>query len=302
MARDKKNDKKLTKAQIAENRDAFVFILPAMLVIFIFLIMPTFNLFYMSFRSTNFAGRPDTFVGLQNYQNLFKDLIFTRSITSTLIFGIAGLPIQLGLALFLAIQVNKKIAGTTFFRTVFFIPVVVSFVVVSLLWKYLYNIDMGLFNVILNSLNLPRQTFLGNANQALACIMATYTWKTFGFYMMIYISGLQGIPVELYESSSLDGVNGWQRFRYITFPLLNKTTLFVVVIGSINIIVKSFIPTFVMTEGGPRSVTTMLVYFIWRNAFRIMEIGYASAAAVILFLIVMAITVIQFVVGDKDNT
>ena len=293
---------KITKQALQRNRDAFAFLAPAMLVIFIFLVLPACNLFYMSFRSTNYAGRPDIFVGWENYKNLFDDLIFTRSISSTLIFSAIGLPIQLGLALFLAIQVNKKNPFTTFFRTVYFIPVVISFVVVSLLWKYMYNKDMGLINALLSWLGLPKQGFLSDANQALSSIIATYTWKTFGFYMMIYVSGLQSIPEELYESAAIDGVNGWQKFAYITFPLLKSTTLFVIVIGSINIIVKSFIPTFVMTEGGPRSVTTMLVYFIWRNAFRLMEIGYASAAAVILFLIVMVITILQLVIGDRENT
>lgn len=265
------------------------------------MLFPTINLFYMSLRTTNFAGRPDVFIGLENYSTLFNDLSFLRSLKATLFFSLIGLPLQIMLALFLAVQVNKEIPLTTLFRTILFIPVVISFVVVSLLWKYMYNTEMGLINVLLNSLGIKKVGFLSNTSTALPSIIVTYTWKTFGFYMMIFISGLQTIPTELYESAAIDGVNGWKRFRHITFPLLKNTTLFVVVIGSINIIVKSFIPTFVMTEGGPRSVTTMLVYYVWRNAFRLMEIGYASAAATVLFVLVMLITVVQFIVGDKSN-
>ena len=281
---------------------AYLFILPAMMILLTFIIYPTFRVFILSFTSENWLGRPARFVGFDNYTFLLSTSAFIRSLEATVRFSVLGLVLQMGAALMLAVLLVKGFRGEKFFRTIYFIPVTMSLVVTSLLWRMLYNMNLGLFNNVLVHFGFMRQHFLSSMEQALPGVVVTYAWKTFGFYMMIFIAGLKGIPPELYESAMIDGANAWQRFVRITLPLLKRTTLFVFVIGSINIIAKSIVPVFTMTWGGPRGTTTTTIFYIWQEAFNRMEVGVASAATVMLFFVVIVITAMQFFLGDRDNT
>lgn len=292
----------ISRRQLREWGAAYLFILPAIVCIGLFLVYASVRLFYLSFTSANFSGKPEVFVGLENYVYLFQQSNFRRAVTSTLLFLAVGMPLQLILSLLLATQVVKPLRGTTFFRTVYFVPVVMAFVAVSLLWKQILDKNMGLLNNLLDFFGQPRQEFLSNMNLTLWSLLAVYIWKNFGYFMMIYVSGLKEIPNELYEASVIDGAGGMQKFFYITLPMLRRTNLFVLVLSTTNIIVKSFVPTHIMTAGGPRHSTTMLVYYVWKQAFSLQQVGNASAAAVVLFLIIMLVTALQFQFADRDNS
>ncbi|MCT4687219.1 carbohydrate ABC transporter permease [Vallitalea sp.] len=292
---------KVSKKQKKEMMIAYLFLLPALLVIGIFVITPICKLFYTSMRSTDLMGGNDIFIGLKNYSDLVRDAEFIRSFKASLYFMIIVMPLQTALALFMAIQVNKKIKGAGIYRSIYFLPVVTSFLVIAYLWKFMYNTNFGLINEILNVLHITRVNFLGNTNTAMNSIIVACIWKSWAFFMMIYLAGLKEIPVSLYESAAIDGVNSWQKFRYITFPMLKKTTLFIVMITSMDAFVKVFVPVFAMTQGGPRGTTNILVFHIWRQAFRLNQVGYASAAAVIMFLFVLIMSIIQFKIGDDKE-
>lgn len=280
---------------------AYIFLMPALLIIGVFVICPTLKLFYTSLRGTNLMGGNDIFVGLDNYIELIRDPEFIRSFKASLYFMVMTVPLQTVLALFMAIQVNKNIKGIGVFRTIYFFPVVTSFLVIAYLWKFMLNTNFGFINEVLSSLGLKRVNFLGNVDTAMNSIVVTSIWKSWAFFMMIYLAGLKEIPKSLYESASIDGANSMQQFWYITFPMLKKTTLFIVMITTMDSIVKVFVPAYAMTGGGPRGTTDILVHYVWRQAFRLNHVGYASAAAVIMFTFVLILSIIQFVVGDEKE-
>lgn len=287
------------KNTFKEARTAYLFLLPALLVIGVFIILPIVKLFYTSMTNTNLLGGESTFVGFKNFFDLLQDTEFIRSFKASFYFMIVVVPIQAVLSLFMAIQVNKKIKGIGFYRTIYFFPVVTSFLVIAYLWKFMFNTNFGLINEMLNVLGLARINFLGNTKTAMNSIIVTCIWKSWAFFMMIYLAGLKEIPESLYESASIDGANTIQKFWYVTFPMLKRTTLFIIMITTMDAFVKVFVPVFAMTQGGPRGSTNILVFYIWRQAFRLNQVGYASAAAVLLFVFVLTLSIIQFKIGDE---
>jgi len=164
--------------------------------------------------------------------------------------------------------------------------------VVAIIWKLLYNVDAGILNGLLGRLGLPKQLFLASTTQAMPAVMAMSVWKSCGFFMLIFLAGLQAIPDQLYEAARMDGASRWQRFRHVTFPMLNHSMLFVLVITSMDAM-KLFAPIFVMTNGGPLNATNVIVYYIYKATFLFLKVGYASAMAFVLFGIILALTLIQ---------
>src|SRR5206468_3913793 len=192
----------------------------------------------------------------------------------------------------LALLFKQRVAGLAFFRSAFFVPVVTSLVVVSTVWKLMYN-SQGFLNGLLSTLGLSPQPFLASTTQALPSLVVMSVWKDVGFYMLIFLAGLQAISVELYESAAIDGTTRWQSFTRITLPLLRRAAVFVVVVGTISAF-KIFTPVYLMTDGGPADSTMVLVFYIFRTAFRYFEMGYASAMSFILLAIVLVLTLVQF--------
>lgn len=280
---------------------AYLFLFPALAVVGVFVLHPIVKLFYDSLRGVNLMGGNDIFIGLENFTELIKDPEFIRSFKASVTFMLMTMPFQTIVALFIAIQVNKKLPAMGIYRTIFFIPVVTSFLVIAYLWKFMYNTNFGLINEFLSVLGLPRKNFLGSVDTAMPSIVVTSIWKSWAFFMMIYLAGLKEIPESIYESAAIDGVNSWQKFRFITFPMLKKTTLFIVMITTMDSFVKVFVPVFAMTQGGPRGTTDILVHYVWRQAFRLNQVGYASAAAVIMFVFVLVLSIIQFKIGDDKE-
>ena len=229
------------------------------------------------------------------------DALFWKSLLNTLVFAAVIAPLQGGLALVLALLINSKIRGKVFFRTVYFIPVVTSMVVVSILWIFFYQKD-GLANVILDAVipGFEPVSFLTSPELAMPAIIFMSAWQAVGFHMIIWLAGLQTIPGELYEAAKVDGANFWQQFRAVTWPGLRTTFVFILIIISIQAM-GVFTQINVMTQGGPLDSTTTFVFHIFREGFRKNDIGYSSALAIVFFLIVVTISVIQRrLTRDKD--
>jgi ABC-type sugar transport system permease subunit len=278
----------------------YLFVAPALLVIGLFVLYPVFNLFYLSLCKANILGRT-RFMGFNNYLDLFTSLDFANSVRATIVFMVVVVVVQTALALVVALLVESESRGMGALRTLYFIPVVIPFVVASFLWKFIYDPDVGLINSIFQALHLPRTGFLADPSQALGSLIAACVWKAWAFFTMIFLSGLKEIPRELYECAAIEGARPSQRVRFITLPLLRRVLLFVIVVTTMDSVARVFTPVFVMTQGGPRGVTDLLVYYDWRTAFRVGDIGFASAVAVFMFAFVLLINLVQLRLGRERD-
>lgn len=235
-----------------------------------------------------------TFVGLSNFAKIFRKEVFRSSLVHTLIFTVATVVFTTLISLMLAVALNKKLRGTNFFRSAIFFPYVASIVAVGAVWQQLFQPEYGPINTLLKGIGIANPPgWLTSTQWALAVVIIVNVWKNMGYFMIIYLAALQDIPFSLYEASDIDGATGWQKFRYITFPMLSSATFFVVLMLTINSF-KIFDLVYVMTEGGPGTSTTMLVNYIYDQAFVSWDYGTASAASMVLFIIVCILTVIQF--------
>jgi multiple sugar transport system permease protein len=268
---------------------------PAVVLFTVFLLIPIVLAFALAFTNARLISpRPAEFIGLENFSFLMSDPVFWASVRNTFYFAVVVVPVQASLALGLALLVNAKVRGTQFFRTIYFLPVVTSMVVVSLLWRFMYQED-GLINQL-----LVKATFgafepidwLNDPTWALPAIMVMSIWQGVGFHMVIWLAGLQTIPAELYEASSLDGAGGWDQFRYVTWPGLMHTRTFILV--TITIAAFSlFTQISVMTQGGPLDSTTTVVYHAVRSGYSQLQTGYASAISLVFFVMVLTVSLIQ---------
>jgi len=267
-----------------------IFALPATILFAIFAAYPIFQTFYLSFFSYNLA-KPKQFVGLENYIYLLNDTVFKTSIINTFMYAILTYLPTLIIALVLALVLNTKIPGRGFLRMLNFIPVVVSWVIMAVIWKMMFH-QNGLINVFLEQIGLPAVDWLLSEEWAPWAIIIPSIWKEVGFYMVIFLAGLQNIPYAYYEASMIDGASRWQSFKYITIPLLRPTLVLSIVISIINGL-KVFTPQFVMTQGGPAGATKVMALIIYQTAFAYNRIGRASAMSVILFIIILVLTLVQ---------
>jgi multiple sugar transport system permease protein len=272
---------------------AYGFLLPNLIGFAVFTFLPVIAALLISFTSWDLL-RPAQWVGLENYQRLTTDPIFHRVLRNTVYYVIGTVPIQMLLALLVAMALNRRIPGTLFFRTAFFMPVVASTVAVALVWRWIFHADFGLLNSFLYMIGATDPpNWLSSTRWAMPAIIIMSIWQQIGFSMVLFLAGLQGVPVHLYEAAKIDGASSWQRFIYITVPLLSSTTFFVLVISVINSF-QVFDQAFIMTEGGPANATNTLVFNIYRYAFQFFQMGYAAAMAWVLFAIIFVVTVIQF--------
>jgi multiple sugar transport system permease protein len=276
---------------------AWVLALPFMLLFSVFTALPVISSLYMSLtdikskdlRSPFAVG----FVGLQNYAHVFGDSQFRQSAFNTAYFVVIGVPLTLGIALAAALALDK---GITRFRTVFrvgyYTPVVTSIVAVAVVWRFLLQPDSGLFNTILGWVGISGPDWLGSTTWAMPSLIVMASWRNFGTAMIIFLAGLQGVPVMLHEAASIDGASSWQRFRHITLPLLRPTMLFVTVTTAIGY-VQFFEEPYVMTKGGPLDSTISMSMFTY-NQFGFGNYGFATATAYVLFVIIVALTAVIF--------
>jgi multiple sugar transport system permease protein len=234
---------------------------------------------------------------------LAGDPLFMRSLTNNFFFALVVIPLQTGLGLLLALLVNQGLKGQSFFRTMYFAPVVTSMVVVAIVWRFLYDSNNGLINEMLGTLTfglVGPVNWLGNPSVAMWSIIIMSIWQGAGMQMMLFVAGLQQIPESLYEAAGIDGANGWQKFRFITIPGLRPVLIFIFLTITIAAF-QLFDQVLVLTNGGPDNATTTTVFHMYRNGFREQDIGYASAIAVVFFFIIVAVNLIQrYVVREKE--
>lgn len=273
---------------------AYSFILPNLIGFFVFTFVPIIFSLFLSFCEWN-SGGDIKFVGLQNFIYMFtEDKSFVTSLVNTLYFTVGTVPVVLALSLGLAILMNKPLKGKVFFRSVLFFPYVVSLVAIAVVWMALFNPDMGPINSLLMALgvdNPPR--WAASTTWAMPTIIGLTVWKSMGYYMIVYLAALQGVPGDLYEAAALDGANKWQQFKNVTWPSVMPTTFYILILLLVGAF-KSYDTMYVTTQGGPGEATKVLAYHIYNTAFTSFKFGYASALAMVLFVIVITITLIQF--------
>lgn len=269
---------------------------PAALLLLLFLIVPVLLAFTLSFTNARLISpNPPRFVGLENFFRAFAaDPVFLQSALNTFLFALVVVPVQAGLGLLLAVLVNQRLRGTTFFRVVFFIPVVTSIVVVSILWRFMYQSD-GLINSMIDTLTfgaLKGADWLNDPSTALGAIIVLSIWQAVGFHMIIWLAGLQTIPEELYEAARMDGASRWRQFTNVTWPGLRPTMVFVLVTITIAAL-GLFVQVDVMTQGGPLNSTSTVVFHAVRKGYEQQEIGYAASISLLFFVAVLIIALIQ---------
>ncbi|MDP6507820.1 MAG: sugar ABC transporter permease [Chloroflexota bacterium] len=279
----------------------YFFVTPSLLFLIVFVIIPIIAAFYYSLTDYDLMRAP-RFAGMKNYSNLFDDDRFRHSIMNTLYFAAGTVPSGVITSLLLAALINRSIRGIYTFRALFYMPVVSSFVSVSLIWLWLYEPQFGLFNDALESLGIARSKWLRDDNTSMPSIILMSVWKNMGLNMVIYLAGLQGIPPHLYEASEIDGAGRASQFFRITLPLLAPTTFFVVIVYFIGAL-QMFVQVWIMTgntgiagepagsAGGPLDSTLTVVVLLYANAFEFMKMGYAASMSVILFLMISVVTI-----------
>lgn len=279
---------------------ALLMLLPAAVLMITFLIIPIGLTFALAFTNARLISpEPAHFIGLSNFTRLFSSDTFWASLRNTVIFAVVIVPFQSACALGLAVLVNAKMRGVNFFRTIYFLPVVTSIVVVSMLWLFLYQPN-GLINALLSQVGIQGPDWLGDPRTALIAIILMSAWQAMGFHMVIWLSGLQTIPGELYEAAALDGADTWQQFRHVTWPGLRQTAVFILITITIAAF-GLFSQINIMTQGGPLDATTTLVFQAVRTGFQQQQTGYASAISLVFFVLVLVVTLIQrFLTRDKD--
>jgi multiple sugar transport system permease protein len=235
--------------------------------------------------------------GLQHFRDMAADSVVRQSLVNTAYYTLTSVPLSLLVAFGLAVLLNQKVRGITFFRTAFFLPSVVQGVAVYMLWGWIFNPRFGLVNNFLKALGLPQPGWLYDQNWAMPSLILMSLWGV-GWMMLVYLAGLQDIPQELYEAAELDGASAWQRTRYLTLPLISPVTFFLFITGVIGAM-QIFAPAYVLTRGGPNYATTTISLLIYLAAFQWDRLSYASALALLLFVIILLITLFQFGVARR---
>ncbi|GLW55065.1 carbohydrate ABC transporter permease [Kitasatospora phosalacinea] len=292
-----------TAARRRERLTALGMVSPAVLLLLVFFVIPVVLAFALAFTSARLISpTPAHFVGLRNFTLLFQDPVFFRSLLNTAVFAAVVVPVQAGLALALALLVNTKVGGTNFFRTVYFVPVVTSMVVISIVWMFLYQ-KTGLVNHLIDTFSLGHlhgPDWLNDPSTALPAIIFMSVWQGVGFHMVIWLSGLQTIPADLHEAAAIDGADRWARFRHVTWPGLRATRTFVLITITIDAL-RLFTQVNVMTQGGPLDSTTTVVYQAVHTGYDQQQTAYASAISLVFFVLVLAVSLVQrFLTREKD--
>ena len=285
---------------IRNNLVAYSFIAPNFIGFAIFTLGPIVFAFALAFLNWNGSGHI-SFVGLNNFKKLTVDATFKSALKNTIIYTIGTVPLTMICSFLLAIVLNRNIRGRNLLRTVSFFPYVASLVAVAVVWNMLFNPAKGPVNMILTYLGVPEKSLPGWAadkNWAMITVILFSVWKNMGYYMVIYLAGLQGVNPELYEAAELDGANKWQQFIHVTIPQLSATTFFVSVMLTIDSF-KVYDQIYMITQGGPGTSTLVLVYDIYNTAFISWDLGYASAISMVLFVLVLGVTLFQFYMGKK---
>ena len=279
---------------------AWVFLTPGLIYFLVFLILPLLASVYISFTDWDILT-PPKWIGLANYVELLQNSVIQRAILNSFYYAGVTIPVTIALGLALALALNHAFWGRTAFRVIYYLPVVISAAATALLWIWIFQSQVGLLNYLLQSVGLPTQSWLVSPIFAMPVIMWTGIWQSLGWSIVVFLAGLQGISESYYEAAKIDGAGTLQLFRYVTWPLLAPTTLFVfviLIIGSMQV----FGTVLIMTDGGPLNSTTVIVHQIYINAFQYLRMGYGSAMGIILFLfiLVLALTNLHIFGSNTD--
>ena len=275
---------------LSDNKTVVIslFLLPALLGTLIFIIIPVLCSFGLSFVKWDLLN-PITFVGLENYKNLFNDKVFYQTLINTIVFAISTSTFGVIIPLILASVLNSKIRGSEFFKTAYFLPFITPMIVIGIVWGWIFDPNIGLLNKLLH-LHI---NWLYDVKFAMPALIAVSVWKLIGYNMIIFLSTLSSISQSLFEAAKIDGANSLQTFRHVTVPMLSPTIFFVVIITTISSF-QVFDLIYLMTQGGPFNSTNVLVYSIYQNAFEYFNVGEASAIAYVLFAIILVLTLLQW--------
>ncbi|MBO8170520.1 MAG: sugar ABC transporter permease [Bacillaceae bacterium] len=271
----------------------YLMVAPSLIIFLLFFIYPIFYMIYLSFTSWNLISPDKTFVGVANYVELFQSQDFRQVFFNTVIYTVLTVFLSLTVALLLALWLNKSSAIYGIVQGAIFSPYIISLVSVSLLWMWMMDPQYGLLNWVLNLFHLPPSPWLTHTDTALLSLVVVGVWKIVGYNALVFIAGLQSIPKDLYEAAALDEASQWATFARITLPMLSPTLFFLLVVNTIASF-QVFDTVQIMTQGGPVNSTNMLVYYIYEYGFDFFKIGYASAAGVVLLVIVGVMTVFHF--------
>lgn len=277
----------------------YLFLLPAGIVLLIFFFIPFFQTIGLSFLNYSNNIYNPSFAGLENYVQILHNPIFYKVMWNTLLYLVIAVPILAIIPLFLAILINKKIKGITLYKILIYLPVIVSIVVAAIAFKWLYA-QQGILNYILNVLHINSIGWLTDPKYAIYSVIIVTIWKGIGYYMMIYLAALMSVPKELYEACDIDGANFLTKHLTVTVPHIMPTIALVTTISSISAM-KIFAEIYVMTKGGPLNSTKTIVYYIYEKAFENLDLGYASAMAVILLIIVMAFSLVNIFCFERNK-
>ena len=276
----------------------YLYILPNMILFLTFMIIPIFMSFYYSTVKWNGLGDPK-FIGLENYLYIFTDDVFIKSMFNTVYYSAVTVPILMVLSLLFAVLLNNKIPLRGLIRSSIYAPAVVSTVVVGTVFIWIFQDQLGLINYIITLLGGEGINWQNDTRFAMVMIIVATIWQKTGYNMVIYLAGLQGIPTELMEAATIDGATTWQKFRYVTLPLLKNTHMFVIITSLINSF-RSFDLIYTMTQGGPLNATKTTVMYVYEQAFQKNYYGRAAAAGVVLFVLMVAFTVVQMKAKKED--
>lgn len=282
----------------------YILILPTAAFVALFTAWPVLLSIYQSFfrQRMNIARfREPTYIGLENYIDLFTDPYFIQVIKNTLTYVLGTVPISIVLGLLFALLVNRKVRGIGLFRLAFFHPMVLPMVSAATVWLFFFTPDYGLFNTALRFLGYSGpENWTGNPNLALLSVIIVAVWKNSGYYMVFYLAGLQNLPVDVYEAAALDGANGWQTLWQITFPLLRRTTVFITIVAFIDSF-RTVDHIFVLTSGGPSRSSTVLLFELWLERFEFQDIGISAAITVIFVIVLLAFTITNFITSERKE-
>ncbi len=277
----------------------YLLVSPYLIYVVVFVLFPVLFCFFLTFHKWNIIA-PMHFIGADNYTRLLHDRLFKVAIINTLKFLAVHIPLQLLVSLLLAQLLNQKIRAITFFRASFFLPVIVSGVVITIVWQQLLGYDAGLINRLLAMFGIHKIGWLVNPDIAIYSIAVMATWKNVGLYVILFLVGLQTVPTQYYEAAKLEGANSWQQFRYITLPMINPTIFMVVILSTIGGF-SLFIEPYIMTGGGPLNQTLSAVLYIYKQAFQYYNMGYSATLGFFYAMIIMSVVILQKKFIEKEE-
>ena len=290
--------KKFKASRLRDILGSYLFLMPNFLGFLIFTSLPVLASFFLAFVDWDILTPPN-WVGIQNFTRLMKDRLFWKYAGNTL-FLMIGIPIGMFASLLLALVMNRKLKGITFYRTIYFLPSISAGVALCMLWRWIYNPDFGLLNSFLTKVGIDGPEWLSSTVWAKPALMIMGLWTSMGGYnMILYLAGLQGIDPGLYEAADIDGASERQKFWNITWPMLTPTTFFIFVMSVIGGFQGGFEAAYIMTGGGPAGATTTISFYIYNNAYRWFKMGYAASIAWFLFLIILIVTLFNWKYGGK---